>query len=446
MYVKAKSRGFALLTLIIMIAALASCDTGVNINSFDWTLYTNTNWRSEEGDADLYFKDKEKGIIFDLYISQVCIAENAETAGKLKSTEDGFIDSFESNYNGSSVKATFTFSPYGDYVFVSFTEASGVSTGLDSYRFVKVEPEITENDEGHYYKKSEVIDDWFYYEKGGYPIITRKNVVTGEEQELVHLNAMPADKHCAWCVDSQTRKIYFISCAGGIDVTDHRSDGIEREGLYSCNLDGSTPQFLSDANGAANHSVRQLLIADGYFYFMSMVEGINGIQDLYRLNLDGSNPIVIISDIPPTYYYTINIRLEGNYICFNIWFDYENFDHILAKYNLDSHEVEYAIKPFSSDEIDHTEILILRFDKEVINESELLEYEFTKQGIEIVLNGIYALSGYEFSSEMLSVYFSSKSWYEPIDNNIDAARARFNTYQEQNLEMVLAYMNSLGLR
>ena len=137
MQIKAKNSGIAFLAIIIMLAVLASGCTVVNIQKIDWTLYTNTEWRSEYAEADLYFKDMgKKGIVFDLYISQMCIVENAETAGKLKINDEGYVDSYSGEYGGTSVKASVTFSPDGDYVIVTLTEVGRIPCN-ETYRFVR---------------------------------------------------------------------------------------------------------------------------------------------------------------------------------------------------------------------------------------------------------------------------------------------------------------------
>ena len=149
MLVKVKKIAIVTLILIIALTVLASCGTGINIGTLDWTLYTNTEWRSEDADANLYFKDKgKKGIVFDLYISQVCVTENAETVGKLKSSAEGFTDTAVGKYEDTSIKANITFSANGDSVTVTITEASGFSGNLGTYRFVKTREAVGGEEDG----------------------------------------------------------------------------------------------------------------------------------------------------------------------------------------------------------------------------------------------------------------------------------------------------------
>ena len=107
---------------------------------------------------------------------------------------------------------------------------------------------------------------------------------------------------------------------------------------------------------------------------------------------------------------------------------------------LDELPTDYSeYEPYATDEI---EAFILRgyHDKYCVEE---LEY-FSKEEMEYVLNGVYALSGKWFGRSDLWNYFTSKSWYYPV--RADITDNEKNSFQQANEETIVAYMKNLGWR
>ena len=70
-------------------------------------------------------------------------------------------------------------------------------------------------------------------------------------------------------------------------------------------------------------------------------------------------------------------------------------------------------------------------------------YQFTRDEIGYLRNGVYALSGKIFQTQKYSQYFNAQSWYKGTSADDNTVSARFNKYQTDNLKLILAYEKEL---
>ncbi len=96
-------------------------------------------------------------------------------------------------------------------------------------------------------------------------------------------------------------------------------------------------------------------------------------------------------------------------------------------------------EPYATDEI---EAFILRGYRDKFAVEEL--YPFTKDEMEYVLNGVYAMSGKWFGRSDLWNYFTSKPWYYPV--RADITDNEKNSFQQANEETIVSYMKDMGWR
>lgn len=89
---------------------------------------------------------------------------------------------------------------------------------------------------------------------------------------------------------------------------------------------------------------------------------------------------------------------------------------------------------------------LLPTDSRYIDKSDLAP--FTKEEVSLIRNEIYARYGYQFSSQEIQDYFDRQSWYVPVDglNASTFNTSVFNTYEQANLETILAYEREMGWR
>ncbi len=85
--------------------------------------------------------------------------------------------------------------------------------------------------------------------------------------------------------------------------------------------------------------------------------------------------------------------------------------------------------------------MISKLDQQPIARQELLQ--FTLEEIEYLRNGVYALSGKKFKTEKYAQYFSAQSWYQGTETSDTEVAKKFNAFQKENLDIVLAYEKEL---
>ncbi len=92
-------------------------------------------------------------------------------------------------------------------------------------------------------------------------------------------------------------------------------------------------------------------------------------------------------------------------------------------------------------EIEEQDEFLYPSDTKIITYKEL-DY-MTREEIAYIRNEIYARHGYVFSSEQYREYFGSKSWYIQNENFDEQL---FNSFEEQNKEIISAYEREKGWR
>lgn len=108
---------------------------------------------------------------------------------------------------------------------------------------------------------------------------------------------------------------------------------------------------------------------------------------------------------------------------------------------LDALPTDYTeYEPYASDEVEE---FILLGHRMKYTKSNLDSFR-SKEEIELIFNGIFALSGKWFSTARMWNYFTSKEWYYPI--RADLTVEDKNYYQNYNEDFVLEYMRSKGWR
>lgn len=85
--------------------------------------------------------------------------------------------------------------------------------------------------------------------------------------------------------------------------------------------------------------------------------------------------------------------------------------------------------------------MIRKLDQQTIQRQELLQ--FTPEEIEHLRNGIYALSGKLFKAKKYAQYFNAQSWYEGTGASDSEVSKKFNAFQKENLDIILAYEKEL---
>lgn len=107
---------------------------------------------------------------------------------------------------------------------------------------------------------------------------------------------------------------------------------------------------------------------------------------------------------------------------------------------LDALPTDYAqFEPYATDYI---ESFILRGFREEYEREEL--YCFTDEEMELVLNGVYALSGKWVARKELWNYFTTKPWYYPVRADITVEEK--NSFQQAKENTIVAYMKDMGWR
>lgn len=79
------------------------------------------------------------------------------------------------------------------------------------------------------------------------------------------------------------------------------------------------------------------------------------------------------------------------------------------------------------------------------SDTKLLTGEYldtkSKNEIDLIRNEIYARHGYIFKMEQYYNYFIQKSWYKPIEPDMDKVYDDFNSIEKQNIEILVEYQN-----
>lgn len=72
------------------------------------------------------------------------------------------------------------------------------------------------------------------------------------------------------------------------------------------------------------------------------------------------------------------------------------------------------------------------------------EYLSTKSSeeIDLITNEIYARHGYIFKMAKYQNYFGQKSWYHGTEPSMDVVAKRFNSIEQQNINIITKYRNS----
>ena len=85
--------------------------------------------------------------------------------------------------------------------------------------------------------------------------------------------------------------------------------------------------------------------------------------------------------------------------------------------------------------------MILSLNRKTIRQEDLLPYTLEELGY--LRNGIFALSGKIFATEKYIQFFNAQSWYQGTVSSDSEVAGRFNDYQKENLEIILAYEKKL---
>lgn len=79
------------------------------------------------------------------------------------------------------------------------------------------------------------------------------------------------------------------------------------------------------------------------------------------------------------------------------------------------------------------------------SDTELLTTEYldtkSKNEIDLIRNEIYARHGYIFQMQQYYDYFIEKSWYNPMQPDMQKAYDNFNCIEKQNIEILVEYQN-----
>ena len=93
-------------------------------------------------------------------------------------------------------------------------------------------------------------------------------------------------------------------------------------------------------------------------------------------------------------------------------------------------------------ELDYLTEMILKLNRQYISRYDLLY--FNLDDLSYLRNGIYALSGYIFQTDIYSQYFNSQSWYNGTISSDSEITALFNDYQKENLKVIIERANELS--
>lgn len=79
-------------------------------------------------------------------------------------------------------------------------------------------------------------------------------------------------------------------------------------------------------------------------------------------------------------------------------------------------------------------------DSYYLSESDIAGYD--RDGIQLIVNEIYARHGRVFERAENDTYFRSKSWYHPVEGKSDEQIvSEFNSYEKANVEFLATYLN-----
>lgn len=98
----------------------------------------------------------------------------------------------------------------------------------------------------------------------------------------------------------------------------------------------------------------------------------------------------------------------------------------------------YSFEPEDSEQetVDNSEYIIKESSDRYLTAEDL--NGLSKEQLRLARNEIYARHGYQFNSEDLNQYFSSKSWYYPKDLELEVVEASMNIYEKQNLQLIVS--------
>lgn len=106
----------------------------------------------------------------------------------------------------------------------------------------------------------------------------------------------------------------------------------------------------------------------------------------------------------------------------------------------------YVETPASTNVTKNTVYNYISSDYLYPSDTTLLTYEFlsTKDSeeIDLITNEIYARHGYIFKMEKYKNYFGQKSWYHGTEPDMDTVARRFNSIEQQNINIITKYRNS----
>lgn len=78
---------------------------------------------------------------------------------------------------------------------------------------------------------------------------------------------------------------------------------------------------------------------------------------------------------------------------------------------------------------DNNAFLLAESSERVLSEAELNRYDATD--LRLIRNEIFARHGYTFKSEDLRTFFSTKTWYEPVTNEVS-----LSTVEKKNIQLI----------
>ncbi|MCL2670698.1 MAG: zinc ribbon domain-containing protein [Clostridiales bacterium] len=101
--------------------------------------------------------------------------------------------------------------------------------------------------------------------------------------------------------------------------------------------------------------------------------------------------------------------------------------------------------PATPEPVNELEQLVLEGENRLYTREELIgksAYELS-----ILRNGMFALSGKIFSrNKEVKAFFEACDWYTPYSEDDGKVRAKFNTFQKANVDLILALERELGYR
>ncbi len=84
------------------------------------------------------------------------------------------------------------------------------------------------------------------------------------------------------------------------------------------------------------------------------------------------------------------------------------------------------------------------------SDTQYITYDYldgiSREETRLILNEMYAKHGYIFKEKQYRDYFSAKSWYVPVYNDMNDAQSLFNSIERSNMNTIVEYEKAMGWR